>query len=322
MRCPKCRYISFGTTERCRNCGYDFSLSDEPAPTADLPMRTDAPVGPLGDLPLAPAEAPATAPAAPDREPGQPPEPAPAPPTPEAPKPERSAPAPSPRKDLPLFARASNAADDAPLVAPPAVPRPPLSVRKPGPSIVRTRPASAGDAQAGTEPASRAGGHGRAGDAPLDARFPSEASLRAAAEKGSVAGLVRRGIAGIIDLALLVAIDAAVIYLTLRVLGLGYAEVGILPPVPLIAFLLLLDGGYLAIFTAAGGQTIGKMSTGIRVVPGAGRGLRVPLGTAVVRAAAYLASLLPLGLGLAPIVLTADRRALHDRLADTRVVQA
>jgi uncharacterized RDD family membrane protein YckC len=98
--------------------------------------------------------------------------------------------------------------------------------------------------------------------------------------------------------------------------------VRVLPIAPTVAFLLLVGLGYLLLFTAAGGQTIGKMSTGIRVVPGAGRGLRVPLGTAVVRAAAYLASLLPLGLGLAPIVLTADRRALHDRLADTRVVQA
>ena len=27
MRCPKCHYISFDSGERCRNCGYDFSLS-------------------------------------------------------------------------------------------------------------------------------------------------------------------------------------------------------------------------------------------------------------------------------------------------------
>ena len=26
MRCPKCRYISFDDHDRCRNCGYDFSL--------------------------------------------------------------------------------------------------------------------------------------------------------------------------------------------------------------------------------------------------------------------------------------------------------
>ena len=27
MRCPKCQYISFDSGERCRNCGYEFSLS-------------------------------------------------------------------------------------------------------------------------------------------------------------------------------------------------------------------------------------------------------------------------------------------------------
>ena len=311
MRCPKCRYISFGTTERCRNCGYDFSLVEEAAPPADLPMRPDGPaVGPLGDLPLAAVEPPTAAPApAPARETA-----APEPPKPPARDSQAS------RSDLPLFSR-SSVPDDAPLVVPPAVPRAPLAVRKPGPAIVRTPSAPSKDVQ--DETGARggiAGQRGKAIDA-LASEFPSEASLREGTRQGGAAGIVRRGIAGAIDLVLLAAIDGTVVYLTLRVLGLGSEQIAILPPVPLIAFLLLLDGGYLAIFTAAGGQTIGKMSTGIRVVPGTDGGLRVPLGTAVVRAAAYFASLLPLGLGLAPILLTADRRALHDRLADTRVVQ-
>jgi uncharacterized RDD family membrane protein YckC len=140
-----------------------------------------------------------------------------------------------------------------------------------------------------------------------------------------VATVPRRVVAGLIDLAILSSIDGAVVYLTLRVLELSTAQLGALPPVPLVAFLLLLNGGYLAIFTAAGGQTIGKMSTRIRVVPAAyeqGAGIHVPLGTAVVRAAAYFAAVLPFGLGLVPILFAADRRALHDRLADTRVVSA
>ena len=45
-------------------------------------------------------------------------------------------------------------------------------------------------------------------------------------------------------------------------------------------------------------------------------------GAAVLRATAYLASLLPAGLGFAAILLDKDRRALHDRLAETRVVRA
>jgi uncharacterized RDD family membrane protein YckC len=94
-------------------------------------------------------------------------------------------------------------------------------------------------------------------------------------------------------------------------------------------FLLLLNGGYLSTFTAAGGQTIGKMIAGIKVVTqlsetdgaGSGRG-RVTLGSAVLRATAYLVSLLPAGLGFMPILFAGDGRALHDRLAGTRVVKA
>ena len=52
MRCPKCQYISFDSGERCRNCGYDFSLI-EPETPLDLPISTgDEPVGPMVDLQL------------------------------------------------------------------------------------------------------------------------------------------------------------------------------------------------------------------------------------------------------------------------------
>ncbi|MGH9311719.1 MAG: hypothetical protein ACRD1S_00845, partial [Vicinamibacterales bacterium] len=61
MRCPKCRYISFERAERCRNCGYDFSLASESS-EPELPMRDGSrePVGPLADLALD-ARAPALA---------------------------------------------------------------------------------------------------------------------------------------------------------------------------------------------------------------------------------------------------------------------
>ena len=121
---------------------------------------------------------------------------------------------------------------------------------------------------------------------------------------------------------------------TLRVLGLDRDQVLLLPVAPIALFLVLLNGGYLATFTAAGGQTIGKMLAGIRVIAqrpsptsGDDGGFdrytpRVSLGAAVLRATAYLASLLPAGLGFAAILLDKDRRALHDRLAETRVVRA
>jgi uncharacterized RDD family membrane protein YckC len=67
------------------------------------------------------------------------------------------------------------------------------------------------------------------------------------------------------------------------------------------------------------------MATGLRVIPGdpgARASERVPFGHAIVRAAAYFISALPAGLGFAPALFGAERRALHDRLADTRVVKA
>ena len=36
MKCSKCGYLGFETADRCRNCGYDFSLSTE----YDLPDLT------------------------------------------------------------------------------------------------------------------------------------------------------------------------------------------------------------------------------------------------------------------------------------------
>src|SRR5215510_7647625 len=29
MKCPKCGYLGFERVERCRNCGYDFSLTND-----------------------------------------------------------------------------------------------------------------------------------------------------------------------------------------------------------------------------------------------------------------------------------------------------
>ena len=116
-----------------------------------------------------------------------------------------------------------------------------------------------------------------------------------------------------------------VLYFTLKVCDLTFADVLLLPAVPLMLFLLLLDGGYLSTFVAAGGQTIGKMATGIRVVsadPAAPRSERVTFGHALVRAVAYLISLAPAGLGFLPVFFGRERRGLHDRLADTRVIRA
>jgi len=52
MKCPKCGYLGFEHVDRCRNCGYDFSLTS-PAAAPDLSIRHDSAVeSPLDDLSL------------------------------------------------------------------------------------------------------------------------------------------------------------------------------------------------------------------------------------------------------------------------------
>ncbi len=138
---------------------------------------------------------------------------------------------------------------------------------------------------------------------------------------GQISGAppLRRGLAAALDLAILGAIDLVVVYFTLRMCGLTTAEIAVLPPIPLGAFFLLVNGGYLASFTAAGGQTIGKMAFGLKVVGHAD--LPVSAGLSVVRALGCLASVASLGLGFLPALLGEGGRAIEDRLADTRVVR-
>jgi uncharacterized RDD family membrane protein YckC len=314
MRCPKCRYISFDSNDRCRNCGYEFSLTVDVA-ALDLPIQTgDEPEGPLADFALGDLDEPEAA--APPPEPPRPVRaPVPPPSVPVMPEPPRPVTA---SADLPLFKdRALD--DDTPLVTSPAVPRAPLAVRRSSPAVSRAQraPAEPGlnlewpnvdDESAGAAPP------------PMPLPHAEVATL-----SHPVAGLPSRVAAAAIDLAILGSIDVAVLYFTLKICGFTALVILLLPLIPFFAFLLLLNGGYFVAFVAAGGQTIGKMATGIKVVPAdadAGWGDRVPLGTAFVRAAASFISLAPAGIGLLPALFSADRRTVHDRLARTRVVKA
>ena len=317
MRCPKCHYISFGSATRCRNCGYEFSLSEE-APPIDLPIQGgDEPIGPFGDLPLSVTTVAAETHVRPPA--GR--EPLPAEAAAKA-EPGPAARAAVSRFDLPLFT-----SDDAPLVTPPAVPRAPLSVRRPAPVLAKPKPetSSPNDApQLELEDDVPVPQGLRPVIMPRRDPLPAKVHDPEPVAATITAPVFRRLIAGVIDLAILTAIDAGVLYFTTRVLGLQFASAWLLPKIPLTAFLLLLNGGYFVLFTAAGGQTIGKMIVGIRVVMHTGDDYtaRVGFGAAVVRAAAYFASLLPAGLGFVPILISPDGRTVHDRLADTRVVKA
>lgn len=398
MKCPKCGYLGFETTDRCRNCQYDFSLAPfatepelplhgadrktespadfelppikrqtdslsataldldrlfgtpepkagitMPAPPAPTPRNAEPP-----SISLVEAEEPPPSPAieepiddpiaeqissyvppaietdpiiavAPDSEPApevvaQPveepvivPEPAPAldlpPVAPDPPAPMSAA---EPDESALPF-------DDAPLVPPPAA-RPPLAVRRSTPEVPRNRPRT-------TRPVKI---ESLNLEAPA-ASSPNGGAARAATE--TVASLleapslgVRLG-AGLIDVLLLAGISAVVLYLTLRVTGLQNTleDLRVLPPVPFVGFLSLLIFGYVAAFTVAGGQTIGKMMLGLRVIGDDGRPVDAAGG--MLRALGCMLVPITLGLSYLPALFTSDHRALHDRLAGTRVVQ-
>ena len=291
MRCPKCQYISFDSGERCRNCGYEFSLSADD-PTVDVSIGRDQPApGRLRDVTALDTPLEADEPGVLDEE---------------ADAVLRHAARRLPSaSDLPLFTERV-ADDQAPLITPPAVPRPPLSVR-------RTNPSHRGRHRGEPEELSL--------DLAPDTADRSQAAARHADAAPRAASSVRRALARVLDLAVLGTIAAAVVYLTLRLLELETSQWRLLPPVPLAAFLLLLCGGYFVLFTAAGGQTIGKMAAGIRVIATSDT-RRVSFAMAVMRAVACLGSVAALGAGFLPALFSPDRRTFHDRVAETRVVPA
>ena len=299
MKCPKCGYLGFEHLERCRNCGYDFSLS-APLDAPELPLRSKAaPIAPLDDLDLLDNVAPVRA-AAPladvgsdlDRLLG----------VPASPRPPQILTA-----DLPLFG-------EEPLIRKPSPPRPPLSVRRATPEVPKLRVDAPRPQPARVEPREAAL------DLSLDADPVSTPAGEATdAADATDAGVAQRLTAVAIDLLILAAIDAAVIYFTLQICGITVRDLGIVPKVPLLAFLLVQNGGYLVAFTA-GGQTLGKMAVGIRVVSDeAGAGL--DLGRACLRTAMWLLLAVPAGLGFLTALVAPDHRGLHDRLARTRVVR-
>ena len=124
----------------------------------------------------------------------------------------------------------------------------------------------------------------------------------------------------VIDLFILLDVDAIVVYFTMQICGLSLSDVDVLPRAPLIAFLLLQNGGYLVVFTA-GGQTLGKMAAGIKVVT-VGSGSSLDFGRALFRTLIWLILAAPVGLGFLTALLASDHRGLHDRFARTRVVRA
>jgi uncharacterized RDD family membrane protein YckC len=270
MKCPKCGYLGFEQLDRCRNCGYDFSLLPAPG-DPELPIREPREPRPLEDQALV--------------------------------------------GELPLFG--TRVSDDVPLITKPSPPRAPLAVRRATPEPARTRLESRAPMLDFVSEAELPPPPDRApDDAPAADFFPEETPTEPA---GGDAAVGARVAAGAIDLLILGAVDVMVVYFTLQICGLGPGDLGLLPVGPLLAFLLVQNGSYLVAFTA-GGQTLGKMATGIRVV-GATPDQPVDLGRATMRELVWLVLAIPAGLGFLTAVLSADHRGLHDRFAGTRVVR-
>src|SRR5581483_4421616 len=140
------------------------------------------------------------------------------------------------------------------------------------------------------------------------------------AEDSQTASVFARLCAVILDVSILAIVDLIVIYFTVQICGLTMQELGVVPKGPLIAFLLVQNGGYLVAFTA-GGQTLGKMAAGIRVVADE-RDEPLDLGRAIVRTVMWLLLAVPAGLGFLTALFSRDHRGLHDRFSGTRVVRA
>lgn len=351
MRCPKCHYLSFDPEPRCRNCGYGFSPEEsdllirdpEPSnePLVDLAYRAPAEESRPSARAVVAASAPAAAeiprPAAPPSTMAAAEAPRPRPAASFAsltPEPPRTRPAPT--TELPLFVKALTASEPedrtiAAVEQAPARPqvesRPPLSVRRraeapasrlrgeaalrtPGPldrdlleDLQRIEDTTASD------PA------GRGAERPSGLEVPSTADR---------AGAGKRLAAAAVDAACVGGLAAGVLWITLRWCDLPVARLGVLPALPTSAFLLLVGLGYLLMFTAAGGQTPGKMVLGLRVV-GDDTESETPYALtfrqAVYRSVLTFPSVLALGAGFVPALL-GDERALHDRLSHTRVVRA
>ena len=122
--------------------------------------------------------------------------------------------------------------------------------------------------------------------------------------------------AALLDVGVFLAVKTSLAWLATRVLRVDLdSALGLRGA--LVACTALFVALYVVVLHALAGQTIGKLVVGVRVVGTDGSPLA--FGTSVLRFLAYLASLMPFGLGFVMAGLRADRRALHDLLAGTRV---
>jgi uncharacterized RDD family membrane protein YckC len=133
--------------------------------------------------------------------------------------------------------------------------------------------------------------------------------------EGRPAGFWIRALAALVDFVAFFLVQVSFGFIGAKVWG---PEVerspGFLPTVWVFTF--VFAAAYTALLLALGGQTIGKMLVGVRVVVG---DEPPSIGAALLRYIGYFASLGTFTLGYVMAGLRQDKRALHDLIAGTRV---
>jgi uncharacterized RDD family membrane protein YckC len=133
------------------------------------------------------------------------------------------------------------------------------------------------------------------------------------------APLLARAEAALLDALLLGVLAAGVVALTAR--AAQVPVMGLLPSWPwLSGYLVSLGLLYAGYFTGGTGRTVGKMAFGLYVVDSSGH--RPGFARAFGRAALGTLGIALAAAGLAPMFVDPARRAFHDRLFGTRVIQA
>jgi uncharacterized RDD family membrane protein YckC len=277
---------------------------EPPPPTTELPLF----VKPVASDPPESEPAPPERPEIRTPAPGKPV----SPPQPATPVARRPGPVAQPGPSEPDFA--TEGAGDEPLLELPLTPAPPpLGVRRATTDLLR----SPAPRQMPTDAPELL--HGLDRPVPQAERPSVRQAPAAPAVDGTGAG--KRLGAAVVDAVVLGATSALVAGVTLRWMDLTWQDWTHLPLLPLVAFLLIIVTGYLFIFTLANGQTPGKMLTGIRVVAVDASEGPLAMSQALLRALAALPAVLLAGLGFLP-ALFGEQRAVHDRIARTRVIRA
>jgi uncharacterized RDD family membrane protein YckC len=132
------------------------------------------------------------------------------------------------------------------------------------------------------------------------------------------AGFWIRFAASVLDNVFMLVVGALVVFIAAMLWGSRVETSGVLRA-SLTAFNLVFGALYYILLHWLFGQTLGKMLFRLRVVTLSGGS--ISLGTSLLRWVGYLLSLLPLFLGYVLAGLRADKRALHDLVARTRVVR-